>query len=56
MFIEEHFCTTAKLPQKEPGLEESPENENLSKKRKYYLKVPRQAIFPPTYAMSLRKV
>jgi len=27
MLINEHFCTTAKILQKEPDLEESPEHE-----------------------------
>lgn len=47
IFIKEHFCTTARLPQKEPGLEESLEDKNPSKKRKYGLKAPKQALFPP---------
>lgn len=47
MFIKEHFCTTVKLPQKEPGLKELLDDENLSEKRKYGPKAPRQALFPP---------
>lgn len=46
MFIKKHFCTTARLSQKVPGLEESPEDGNISKKRKYSLKAPGKPCSP----------